>query len=120
MTEALHPWLQGFLARIEQGALPTPHWPDSLSDSDLYRLWHSQLCSRLLDLQSRLLQAKGQNQQLSLQLPKEWLEQQPLLVADLQQEQLHLKKIAFVLDCPYLVECSLQSPGFDPSSLDEE
>ncbi|CAM5216079.1 hypothetical protein [Alishewanella longhuensis] len=27
MTEALHPWLQGFLARIEQGALPTPHWP---------------------------------------------------------------------------------------------
>jgi 2-oxoisovalerate dehydrogenase E1 component len=61
MTEALHPWLQGFLARIEQGALPKPHWPDSLSDSDLYRLWQSQLCSRLLDLQSRLLQAKGQS-----------------------------------------------------------
>jgi exopolyphosphatase/guanosine-5'-triphosphate,3'-diphosphate pyrophosphatase len=66
------------------------------------------------------LKAQGQNQQLSLQLPKEWLEQQPLLVADLQQEQLHLKKIAFVLDCPYLIECSLQSPGFDPSNLDEE
>ena len=48
MIEALHPWLQGFLARIEQGALPTPHWPDSLSDSNLYRLWHSQLCSWLL------------------------------------------------------------------------
>ena len=61
MTEALHPWLQVFLTRIEQGALPTPNWPDSLSDSDLYRMWHSQVCSRLLDLQSRLLQAKGQS-----------------------------------------------------------
>ncbi len=66
------------------------------------------------------LVAKGQNQQLCMQLPREWLEQQPLLVADLQQEQLHLKKIAFALDCPYLIECSLQSPGFDPSSVDEE
>ena len=66
------------------------------------------------------LKAQGQNQQLSLHLPKAWLEQQPLLVADLQQEQLHLKKIAFVLDCPYLVECSLQSPGFDPASAEDD
>ncbi len=66
------------------------------------------------------LKAQGQNQQLCLQLPKAWLEQQPLLVADLQQEQLHLKKIAFVLDCPYLIECSLQSPGFDPASAEDD
>ena len=66
------------------------------------------------------LKAQGQNQQLCLQLPKVWLEQHPLLVADLQQEQLQLKKIAFVLDCPYLTECSLQNPGFDPASAEDD
>ncbi len=62
MAGTLHPWLQSYLQRIEQGSWPAvSSLQQGLSDSELYRLWHSQLCSRLLDLQSRLLQAKGQS-----------------------------------------------------------
>ncbi|WP_333607450.1 thiamine pyrophosphate-dependent enzyme [Arsukibacterium sp.] len=62
MGEPFHPWLQGFLQRISAGKLPAVSVTESsLSDADWYRLWHSQLSSRLLDLQSRLLQAKGQS-----------------------------------------------------------
>ncbi|WP_301003997.1 exopolyphosphatase [Arsukibacterium sp.] len=43
-------------------------------------------------------------QQLQLVLPPEWLAQQSVLSADLQQEQKALKKIAFRLDCPNLPE----------------
>lgn len=62
MAEPFHPWLESFLQRINSNNLPSvSSLQQSLSDSALYRLWHSQLSSRLLDLQSRLLQAKGQS-----------------------------------------------------------
>ncbi|KKO45005.1 MFS transporter [Arsukibacterium ikkense] len=62
MAPAFHPWLQQFLQQIASNSLaPASSLQQGLSDSELYRLWHSQLCSRLLDLQSRLLQAKGQS-----------------------------------------------------------
>ncbi|WP_301003903.1 hypothetical protein [Arsukibacterium sp.] len=58
----MHPWLQQFLQQIDSNSLaPASSLQQGLSDSELYRLWHSQLSSRLLDLQSRLLQAKGQS-----------------------------------------------------------
>ena len=50
------------------------------------------------------LLANAGHQYLQLQLPADWLAQQSLLAADLQQEQKALKKIAFVLDCPGLTE----------------
>jgi exopolyphosphatase/guanosine-5'-triphosphate,3'-diphosphate pyrophosphatase len=46
----------------------------------------------------------GSAQQLQLVLPPEWLAQQSVLSADLQLEQKALKKIAFRLDCPGLVD----------------
>ncbi len=62
MAEALHPWLQSFLQQIASNSLPAAgSLQQGLADAELHRLWHSQLCSRLLDLQSRLLQAKGQS-----------------------------------------------------------
>lgn len=62
MAEPLHPWLSQFLQQIDSSSLaPASSLQQGLSDSELYRLWHSQLSSRLLDLQSRLLQAKGQS-----------------------------------------------------------
>ena len=50
------------------------------------------------------LLAKADNQQLQLLLSPDWLSQQTLLAADLQQEQKILRKIAFQLECPGLPE----------------
>ncbi len=61
MAEPFHPWLQGFLQQIADETLAQGSLQAGLSDSALYQLWHSQLSSRLLDLQSRLLQAQGQS-----------------------------------------------------------
>lgn len=61
MTEQLHPWVQEFIQRIETDRLPQALPSVALSATQLHQLWHSQLSSRLLDLQSRLLQAKGQS-----------------------------------------------------------
>ncbi|MDX1678826.1 thiamine pyrophosphate-dependent dehydrogenase E1 component subunit alpha, partial [Arsukibacterium sp.] len=62
MADNFHPWLAQFLQQLASDSLPAAgSLQQSLSDSELYRLWHSQLCSRLLDLQSRLLQAKGES-----------------------------------------------------------
>ncbi|PWW10465.1 MULTISPECIES: thiamine pyrophosphate-dependent enzyme [Pseudidiomarina] len=59
---AMHPWLSELLQRIEQGHLPQAHAAGGvLSDAELYDLFDSQLSSRLLDLQSRLMQAAGQS-----------------------------------------------------------
>ena len=61
MSEAVHPWVSEYRARLSSGKLPAHSSSHSIDFSTLYQLWHSQLCSRLLDLQSRLLQAKGQS-----------------------------------------------------------
>ena len=61
MSEAVHPWVNEYRARLSSGKLPAHSSSHSIDFSTLYQLWHSQLCSRLLDLQSRLLQAKGQS-----------------------------------------------------------
>lgn len=62
MAGDFHPWLQQFLQQIDSASLASASsLQQGLSDSELHRLWHSQLSSRLLDLQSRLLQAKGQS-----------------------------------------------------------
>ncbi|GAB59824.1 dehydrogenase E1 component subunit alpha/beta [Rheinheimera nanhaiensis] len=61
MSEAVHPWVNEYRARLSSGKLPLHSSSHSIDFSTLYQLWHSQLCSRLLDLQSRLLQAKGQS-----------------------------------------------------------
>ncbi|HEY9043315.1 MAG TPA: thiamine pyrophosphate-dependent enzyme [Rheinheimera sp.] len=61
MSEAVHPWVNEYRARLSDGKLPPHSSSHSIDFSILYQLWHSQLCSRLLDLQSRLLQAKGQS-----------------------------------------------------------
>lgn len=63
MTEPVHPWVAQFRQRIIDQALPDTSWQrqTDIPDAVLHQLWHSQLCSRLLDLQSRLLQAKGQS-----------------------------------------------------------
>tara|TARA_R110002126_G_scaffold42002_8_gene121821 strand:- start:1265 stop:2755 length:1491 start_codon:yes stop_codon:yes gene_type:complete len=50
--------------------------------------------------------ATASSQHLELTMPAEWLTQQSVLSADLQLEQKALKKIAFRLDCPGLVEVS--------------
>jgi exopolyphosphatase/guanosine-5'-triphosphate,3'-diphosphate pyrophosphatase len=50
------------------------------------------------------LQAEAGSQYLQLKLGTDWLAQQSLLAADLMLEQKSLKKIAFVLDCPGLVD----------------
>src|SRR5690606_19556723 len=54
-------WVSEYRARLSSGKLPAHSSSHSIDFSTLYQLWHSQLCSRLLDLQSRLLQAKGQS-----------------------------------------------------------
>jgi 2-oxoisovalerate dehydrogenase E1 component len=61
MSEAVHPWVNEYRERLKGGKLPPHSSSHSIELSTLYQLWHSQLCSRLLDLQSRLLQAKGQS-----------------------------------------------------------
>ncbi|RUO63756.1 thiamine pyrophosphate-dependent enzyme [Pseudidiomarina insulisalsae] len=62
MAAAMHPWLGEFIQRIEQQQLPHAQAAGGiLSDADLTELFDSQLASRLLDLQSRLMQAAGQS-----------------------------------------------------------
>jgi 2-oxoisovalerate dehydrogenase E1 component len=61
MSEAVHPWVNEYRQRLSSGKLPVHSSRHSIEFATLYQLWHSQLCSRLLDLQSRLLQAKGQS-----------------------------------------------------------
>lgn len=61
MSEAVHPWVYEYRQRLSSGKLPVHSSRHSIEFATLYQLWHSQLCSRLLDLQSRLLQAKGQS-----------------------------------------------------------
>jgi len=61
MSEAVHPWVNEYRQRLSSGKLPVHSSHHSIEFATLYQLWHSQLCSRLLDLQSRLLQAKGQS-----------------------------------------------------------
>lgn len=61
MSDAEHPWVTQYRQRLQQGRLPAHSSSHSIDYATLYQLWHSQLCSRLLDLQSRLLQAKGQS-----------------------------------------------------------
>lgn len=61
MSEAVHPWVNEYRQRLSSGKLPAHSSRHSIEFATLYQLWHSQLCSRLLDLQSRLLQAKGQS-----------------------------------------------------------
>lgn len=61
MSEAVHPWVNEYRARLSSGKLPAHSSSHNIDFATLYQLWHSQLCSRLLDLQSRLLQAKGQS-----------------------------------------------------------
>ena len=61
MSEAVHPWVTEYQQRLIEGRLPEHSSRHHIDYSTLYQLWHSQLCSRLLDLQSRLLQAKGQS-----------------------------------------------------------
>ncbi|WP_337842202.1 exopolyphosphatase [Rheinheimera sp.] len=65
------------------------------------------------------LQVSARSHQLTLELPKDWLLQQPLLLADLQQEQQLLKKITFHLDCPVLTECAALAGAFDLTDLDD-
>jgi 2-oxoisovalerate dehydrogenase E1 component len=61
MSEAVHPWVNEYRQRLSSGKLPAHSSRYSIEFATLYQLWHSQLCSRLLDLQSRLLQARGQS-----------------------------------------------------------
>lgn len=62
MAAAMHPWLVEFIQRIDDRRLPPAHAAGGvLSDAELFDLFESQLNSRLLDLQSRLMQAAGQS-----------------------------------------------------------
>lgn len=62
MAAAMHPWLVDFIQRIEQHQLPRAQAAGGiLNDAELVELFDSQLASRLLDLQSRLMQAAGQS-----------------------------------------------------------
>jgi 2-oxoisovalerate dehydrogenase E1 component len=61
MSDAVHPWVNEYRQRLSSVKLPLHSSHHKIEYSTLYQLWHSQLCSRLLDLQSRLLQAKGQS-----------------------------------------------------------
>ncbi|MFC0445399.1 thiamine pyrophosphate-dependent enzyme [Pseudidiomarina halophila] len=62
MAAAMHPWLGEFIQRIERQELPHAQAAGGvLNDADLVELFDSQLASRLLDLQSRLMQAAGQS-----------------------------------------------------------
>ncbi|WP_027672464.1 dehydrogenase E1 component subunit alpha/beta [Rheinheimera baltica] len=61
MSDIVHPWVIEYRERLKSGKLPSHSSSHNIDFATLHQLWHSQLCSRLLDLQSRLLQAKGQS-----------------------------------------------------------
>lgn len=62
MAAAMHPWLVEFIQRIEQQQLPHAQAAGAvLTDAELVDLFDTQLSSRLLDLQSRIMQAAGQS-----------------------------------------------------------
>ena len=54
------------------------------------------------------LQLVASNNNLQLQLPEQWTQQQTVLVADLVTEQQFLKRLDFVLDCPNLQQEPLE------------
>ncbi len=57
-----HAWTTAYLEKIQQQKLPTPKSAAlTLTDAQICRYFDSMLSSRLLDLRSRLLQAKGQS-----------------------------------------------------------
>jgi 2-oxoisovalerate dehydrogenase E1 component len=57
-----HAWATTYFDKCRNAQLPTPiDLAPDLSDAELYQLFLSMLTSRLLDLRSRLLQAKGQS-----------------------------------------------------------
>jgi 2-oxoisovalerate dehydrogenase E1 component len=57
-----HAWASSFFDKCRNAQLPTPlNLAPDLSDAELNQLFLSMLSSRLLDLRSRLLQAKGQS-----------------------------------------------------------
>ncbi len=58
----MHPWLVEFIQRVEEQQLPHARSLGGvLNDAEIFELFESQLSSRLLDLQSRLMQAAGQS-----------------------------------------------------------
>lgn len=62
MAAAMHPWLVEFIQRIEQQQLPHAQAAGAvLTDAELFDLFDTQLSSRILDLQSRIMQAAGQS-----------------------------------------------------------
>lgn len=62
MAAAMHPWLAEFIQHIDARQLPTATPAVGvLNDIELFDVFESQLWSRLLDLQSRLMQAQGQS-----------------------------------------------------------
>lgn len=62
MASSQHPWVQQYHARILQQQLPqAASGGTGLPATLLFQLFESQLQSRLLDLRSRLMQAKGQS-----------------------------------------------------------
>lgn len=62
MAVQQHPWFIGFLQQIRGGQLPeTATGLDGLTAAQLFDLFETQWQSRLLDLRSRLMQAKGQS-----------------------------------------------------------
>lgn len=62
MASSQHPWLQAYLQRIVHQQLPeVAVSPGELAPALQFQLFESQLQSRLLDLRSRLMQAKGQS-----------------------------------------------------------
>ena len=57
-----HAWASAYFDKCRNAQLPTPlNLAPDLSDAELNQLFLSMLSSRLLDLRSRLLQAKGQS-----------------------------------------------------------
>jgi 2-oxoisovalerate dehydrogenase E1 component len=60
--QEFHPWAVSYLQRVRDGRLPSPVTnADHLPTPILAQIFQSMLQSRLLDLRSRLLQAKGQS-----------------------------------------------------------
>ncbi|MBU2223518.1 MAG: MFS transporter [Gammaproteobacteria bacterium] len=61
-TYESHAWATSYFDKCRQHQLPTPlNLAPDLSDAEVHQLFLSMLSSRLLDLRSRLLQAKGQS-----------------------------------------------------------
>ena len=57
-----HAWAAAYFEKCRNAQLPQPlNLAPDLSDAELNQLFLSMLSSRLLDLRSRLLQAKGQS-----------------------------------------------------------